>query len=80
MTSIKKLIFDINKKSNFDILDSININYITYNDAKLLINNFYEECINSKLKNLIKLLKFLVIKQIYVFIYIVKKILIRYLN
>tara|TARA_B110000093_G_scaffold35434_1_gene36919 strand:- start:232 stop:1188 length:957 start_codon:yes stop_codon:yes gene_type:complete len=59
MTSIKKLIFDINKKSNFDILDSININYITYNDAKLLINNFYEECINSKFGNANKILNYI---------------------
>lgn len=59
MTSIKKIIANINKNSNFDILQDINIDYLNDIDAKILINNFYKECINSKFGNIDKILNYI---------------------
>lgn len=59
MTSVKKIISNVNKKYDFDILDNINIHYINDNDYKLLINNFYQECIDSKFGNIDKILNYI---------------------
>jgi|TARA_B110000259_G_scaffold180229_1_gene220707 hypothetical protein len=59
MTSIKKLIYDVKKKCDYNILDSIIIEELNNDKSKILISNFYEECIDSKFANINKVMKYI---------------------
>ena len=58
MISVKNIITNIKNNSNFDILDDINIDYIDINNTKILINNFYQECLSTKFGNINKILNY----------------------
>ena len=58
MISVKNIITNIKNNSNFDILDDINIDYIDINNTKILVNNFYQECLSSKFGNMNKILNY----------------------
>ena len=59
MISLKNIITNIKNNSNFDILDDINIDYIDINNTKILVNNFYQECLSTKFGNMNKILNYI---------------------
>lgn len=59
MTYIKELTAQINKNQIYNILDDINIDNIDINDSKILVNNFYQECLSSKFGNINKILNYI---------------------
>lgn len=59
MTLIKKLISNVKKRCNYNIFDNIIIEELDINNSNVLINKFYEECINSKFGNINKILEYI---------------------
>tara|TARA_B110000858_G_scaffold30395_1_gene33177 strand:- start:147 stop:1100 length:954 start_codon:yes stop_codon:yes gene_type:complete len=59
MTSIEKLISVVKNYSNYNILDSIIIEELDSYNSKLLINKFYQECLESKFGNMNKILNYI---------------------
>ena len=59
MTLIKKLITDVKKKCDYNIFDSIIIEELNNDNSKILISNFYQECIDSKFGNINKVMKYI---------------------
>ena len=56
MTSIEKLISDVKKKCNYNIIDNIIIEQLNNSNSKILISDFYEECLDSNFGNVNKIL------------------------
>tara|TARA_B110001450_G_scaffold212532_1_gene204533 strand:+ start:1989 stop:2948 length:960 start_codon:yes stop_codon:yes gene_type:complete len=51
MTTIEKLILNVKKKCDYNIFNSIIVEKIDSNNIKLLINNFYQECAETRFSN-----------------------------
>ena len=58
MTLFKKLIHNVKKKCDINILDSIIIEELNTNSSKILISNFYKECMDSNFGNINKIIKY----------------------